>query len=70
MDKEKCEHCSGKPLIDRKPLMINSTGNYTVFINSCNYLEDSVTGNSVHYSLRGIKINFCPACGRELGKYS
>lgn len=39
---------------------------YTVFINSCNYLEDSVIGSSVPYSLLGVKINYCPICGKKL----
>jgi hypothetical protein len=68
MESEKCEYCTGKPLVDRKPLMISYTSDYKVFINSCNYLEDSVIGNSVPYSLHGVKINFCPVCGRELTK--
>lgn len=68
MDKEKCEYCTGKPLLDRKPLMSNGKGDYTVFINRCNHLEDSKVGDwSKKYSLFGVKINFCPVCGRELG---
>lgn len=72
MNIENCEYCHGKPLTERKPLMsnvmTNGIGNYTVFINSCNFLEDSVIGNSVPYSLHGVKINYCPICGRKLNK--
>jgi DNA-directed RNA polymerase subunit RPC12/RpoP len=67
METKKCEYCSGKPLIDRKPLMRSGEGDYTVFINSCNYLEDSeVLDCSKKFSLYGVKINFCPVCGRKL----
>lgn len=65
---EKCEYCTGTPLVDRKPLMASQTSDYNVFINSCNYLEDSVIGGSVPHSLYGVKINFCPLCGRKLNK--
>ena len=67
-DKEEkmCKYCSGEPMHGRKPLMTNHDESYTVFINSCNYLEDSVVGNSVPHSLLGVKINFCPVCGKEL----
>jgi len=65
MNEEKCEYCTGHDS-KRKPLMKNSTGNYLVILNSCNYLEDSVVGNSVEYSLFGEKIRFCPMCGRPL----
>jgi hypothetical protein len=67
MDEEKCDYCTGKPLLDRKPLMSNNKGDYTVFINQCNYLEDSEVGDRTKkFSLFGIKIKYCPACGREL----
>jgi hypothetical protein len=65
---EKCEYCTGEPLRDRKNLMTSYMSDYKVFINSCNYLEDSVVGNSVPHSLFGEKINFCPMCGRELNR--
>jgi hypothetical protein len=68
VEKEKCEYCTGRPLLERKNLMSSFTSDYKVFINQCNYLEDSVIGNSVPHSLHGIKINFCPVCGRKLGK--
>jgi predicted metal-binding protein len=68
MEIEKCGYCTGRPLVDRKPLMSSQTSDYSVFINSCNYLEDSVIGGSVPHSLYGKKINFCPICGRELKK--
>lgn len=62
-----CEYCSGKPLVNRKPLMSNGKGNYTVFINSCNYLEDSeIGGQNAKFSLFGVKINYCPVCGKAL----
>ena len=64
--KENCEYCTGSPLKDRKNLMKSYSSSYSVFINECNYLEDSVIGNSVHYSLHGVKINYCPICGRKL----
>ncbi|MET3209705.1 UNVERIFIED_CONTAM: hypothetical protein ABIC26_002652 [Paenibacillus sp. PvR008] len=69
MIKEKyiCKHCTGRPTEDREPLMSNGKGDYTVFINSCNYLEDSEVGNrSIKCSLFGVKIYFCPVCGRKL----
>ena len=46
---EKCEYCTGRPLVDRKPLMSSQTSDYSVFINDCNYLEDSVIGGSVSH---------------------
>ena len=51
----------------RDKLMSNDNGTYYVIINDCNYLEDSVIGHSVPYSLFGVKINYCPMCGRKLG---
>lgn len=63
--KEKCPYCTGRAT-KRKPLMKNNKGDYSVVINSCNYLEDSVVGNSVDYSLFGERIKFCPMCGRKL----
>lgn len=66
MGEEKCEYCTGRPLLERKNLMTSNSSDYKVFINQCNYLEDSVIGNSVPHSLHGVKINFCPVCGREL----
>ena len=57
MEAEKCPYCTGKPFIDRKPLMVSQTSDYNVFINSVNFLEDSVIGNSVPWSLIGVKIN-------------
>jgi hypothetical protein len=65
MSKEKCEYCTGNGYA-RKPLMKNNKGDYFIVINSCNYLEDSVVGNSTEYTLFGEKIKFCPMCGREL----
>lgn len=70
MENTNCEHCTGRPLLERKNLMANNRNDYRVFINECNYLEDSVIGNTVPYSLLGVKINFCPMCGRELGERS
>ncbi|GFN32485.1 hypothetical protein [Paenibacillus xylaniclasticus] len=67
-EEETCEDCNGRPLDDRKPLMKSQTSDYSVFINNCNYLEDSVIGGSVPHSLYGVKINFCPVCGRKLGE--
>ncbi|MDQ0268898.1 hypothetical protein [Cytobacillus purgationiresistens] len=66
----KCEYCTGRPLLERKNLMVSYSSDYKVFINQCNYLEDSVIGNTVPHSLHGVKINFCPMCGRDLGKHS
>lgn len=61
-----CEYCTGRPLVDRKPLMSNGKGNYTVFINSCYHLEDSEIGDwNAKFSLYGVKINYCPICGRK-----
>jgi hypothetical protein len=67
METEKCEYCSGKPY-ERKELMYTQTSDYKVFINSCNYLEDNVIGGTVPHSVYGIKINFCPMCGRDLNR--
>lgn len=61
-----CGHCTGRPLVDRKPLMKAQLSEYNVFINGCNYLEDSVIGGSVPHSLYGVKIRFCPVCGKKL----
>ncbi|GAB6989547.1 hypothetical protein [Paenibacillus pini] len=61
-----CEYCTGNPLSDRKPLMKSQLSDYSVFINSANYLEDSVIGGSVPHSLYGVKIVFCPVCGKKL----
>ncbi len=70
MDIEKCNYCNGKPLVDKKPLMSNYKGDYTVFINRFHYLEDSEIGDSSKkFSLLGIKINFCPVCGRKLNEH-
>lgn len=66
VDIDTCPYCSGRPLADRKPLMRNHSDDYSVFINSCNYLEDSVIGGSELHSLYGVKIYFCPVCGRKL----
>ncbi|MFI2856900.1 hypothetical protein ACH6EH_07140 [Paenibacillus sp. JSM ZJ436] len=63
---ECCRHCTGMPLVDREPLMCSQTSDYSVFINRCNYLEDSIVGGSAPHSLYGVKINFCPVCGRTL----
>lgn len=70
MNRENCEYCNGNPLKDRKPLMSNGKGSYTVFINSCNYLEDSEVGDITEkFSLFGTKINFCPVCGKKLSEF-
>lgn len=66
-EKEVCEYCTGNHCVKRKALMYTQTSDYKVFINSCNYLEDNVVGGTVPHSVYGIKINFCPMCGRELG---
>ncbi|MGV6935898.1 hypothetical protein ACWA2B_10325 [Paenibacillus sp. CMM36] len=67
MNVEVCGYCSGMPLVGRKPLMNSGKGDYSVFINSCNYLEDSEIGDwNAKFSLYGVKINFCPVCGRTL----
>jgi len=63
-----CEYCTGEPLKDRAALMSNQAGDYFVFINQCNFLEDNVIGGSKPHSLYGVHINFCPRCGRDLGK--
>jgi hypothetical protein len=68
MEETKCEYCTGKHCIKRKELMYNQTSDYKVFINSCNYLEDNVVGGTVPHTVYGIKINFCPMCGRDLNK--
>lgn len=46
-----CGYCTGRPLVERGNLMINSDKSYKVFINQCNFLEDSVIGNTVPHSL-------------------
>jgi hypothetical protein len=61
-----CEYCSGDSHRKNKRLMENAKGDYFVAINSCNYLEDSVVGNSVYHSLIGERLNFCPICSRKL----
>lgn len=66
MNNENCGYCTGRPIVDREPLMKSQLSNYSVFINSANYLEDSVIGGSVPYSLYGVRINYCPVCGRSL----
>lgn len=33
MEAKKCPYCTGKPLVDRKPLMVGQTSDYNVFIN-------------------------------------
>lgn len=63
--KVNCEYCSDKPLT-RKSLMYCQTSDYNVSINRCNHLEDNVVGGSVPHSVYGIKINYCPMCGRKL----
>ncbi|MEO2600875.1 hypothetical protein [Clostridium butyricum] len=60
-----CKYCEGQ---NREPLMKNCNGNYFVCINHCNFLEDSVIGNSVNYSLFGEQINYCPMCGKNLSE--
>lgn len=65
---EECEYCSTYPCIKRKELMFTQTNDYKVFINGCNYLEDNVIGGTVPHSVYGIKINYCPMCGRNLNK--
>ncbi|MEK3770074.1 hypothetical protein MKY14_16100 [Paenibacillus sp. FSL R5-0887] len=65
-EEKKCGYCTGRPLVDRKPLMKSQLSDYSVFINSANYLEDSVIGGSVPHSLYGVRIKFCPVCGKEL----
>ena len=67
MEKENCEYCVDKPL-KRKELMYTQTSDYKVFINNHNYLEDNVVGGAVPHSVYGIKINFCPMCGKDLNK--
>ena len=64
-----CRYCENKNKhwSKRKKLMSNEKGDYYVVINECNYLEDSVIGHSVSYSLFGVKINYCPMCGKKLG---
>ena len=66
MDKDRCEFCMVTPCINRKELMYAQTSDYKVIINSCNYLEDNVIGGTVPHSVYGIKINYCPMCGRHL----
>ncbi|CAH1058791.1 hypothetical protein [Paenibacillus pseudetheri] len=65
---EKCRYCTGRPLVDREPLMKSQLSDYNVFINSVNYLEDSIIGGSAPHSLYGVKIKYCPVCGKDLGK--
>lgn len=64
--KEDCKYCSGKPFVDREPLMKAQLSDYSVTINSVNYLEDSIIGGSASHSLYGVKVNYCPICGRKL----
>lgn len=66
MSEGECKYCI-KDYRKRKPLMSNGKGDYQVFINSCNYLEDTEIGDwTKKFSLFGVKINFCPICGKEL----
>jgi hypothetical protein len=67
MEEKVCEYCMVKS-IKRKALMYTQTSDYRIFINRCNFLEDNVIGGSVPHSVYGIKINFCPMCGRDLNK--
>lgn len=65
---EDCKYCNGN-WKDRESLMKNSEGDYYVKINNCNYLEDNKIGDfGQKFSLFGIKIDFCPKCGRKLGE--
>ncbi|MFE6075660.1 hypothetical protein ACFVQB_14405 [Paenibacillus sp. NPDC057886] len=63
---ENCRYCIDKISTDREPLMKAQLSNYSVFINNVNYLEDSIAGGSAPHSLYGVKINYCPVCGRNL----
>lgn len=36
MEKENCEYCTGRPLLERKNLMTSYSSDYKVFINQCN----------------------------------
>lgn len=68
MEEEKCAYCV-EDYRNRKPLMSSGKGDYAVYINSCNYLEDSEIGDwNFKFSLYGVKIKFCPVCGKELDK--
>ncbi|WP_124115361.1 hypothetical protein [Paenibacillus xylanexedens] len=63
---ENCKYCAGESSTDREPLMKAQLSDYSVFINSVNYLEDSIVGGSAPHSLYGVKINYCPVCGKGL----
>ncbi|WP_425203771.1 hypothetical protein [Priestia megaterium] len=64
MEKD-CQYCTGHSR-DRKELMYTQTSDYKIIINRCNFLEDNLIGGSVPHSVYGIKISYCPMCGREL----
>jgi hypothetical protein len=68
VDEETCRYCTGRPLVDREPIMKSQLSDYNVFINSANHLEDSIIGGSAPHSLYGVKINYCPVCGKKLDK--
>lgn len=61
---KKCDYCEGSD-IKRKHLM-SDTDNNVVIINSCGYLEESRTSINTIGIYIGVKINFCPMCGRKL----
>ena len=59
-----CKYCEGK-YKDKEPLMYKNNSDYAIKINSCNYLEENRVGGQKE-SIYGIKINYCPMCGRKL----
>lgn len=59
-----CKFCKGG-YQQRIRLMENNDKTHHVVINEFNYLEDNITGGKDN-CLYGLKINFCPMCGRKL----
>lgn len=68
MEDHACDYCTGTPSIHRKELMYTQSNDYKVFLNECHYLEDNIIGGTVPHTVYGIKIHFCPMCGRKLEK--
>lgn len=62
-----CKYCEGK-YKDKEPLMYKNNSDYVIKINSCNYLEENRVGGQKE-SIYGIKLNYCPMCGKKLGDY-
>ena len=63
-----CKYCEGK-YKDKEPLMYKNNSDYVIKINSCNYLEENRVGGYKD-SIYGIKLNYCPMCGKKLGEFA